>query len=312
MHRNITRKNQKESYIYFLGYGGLSDILSELVRCMEYAKKHKRSILFEVYEYSGINLKTVFDFSQFPVRIYTDKKKINSIMDNHLHEPAVDIDLTSKKKCFIENKAVHCKTPNSIPLIFDMSKSYPRDIIPIRACGGGDKNGKEIEFFKHISLKPSVVEIYRNTLKKFNIPEEYVAAHLRATDKKLSYEFNISGIDKSSSNSIRSKGVSAFIEKYAPFPAYIASDNRHLLTNLSKQHSSVIHTDAAFKTTKTDNNIKQRGLHQNGTKEHLIDAVVELMILARAKVLMTSVGGYSHMARELWKNKDIVSHMLRE
>jgi len=312
---NLTRKKGggNESYIYFVGYGGLGDILSELVRVTEYAKKHKRSILFEMYTYDATDIKSVFDFSNYPVPFYTDKAKIKDLLESHPLEPKVNL----KKYTLYKHphrsgdKPVNRNAPNSVPLAFEFKKEYPRDTILIRACGGGLDSGNEIKFFRSLTLKPEIVKEYTTALKKFKIPKEYVAAHLRATEKPLSYTFNISGLNKPSSNTIRKDGVDAFITKYAPLPTYVASDNKDLLDRLKKTHPTLLHGDAAYKPTKMTN---RRSLHRHGLhdKHIFIDAIIELILLAKAKVLMTSVGGYSHIARELWEHKDIVEHLLGE
>jgi hypothetical protein len=316
---NLTRKKGggnkggNESYIYFVGYGGLGDIISELVKVTEYAKKHKRSILFEMYTYNATDIKSVFDFTDYPVPFYTDKAKLKGLLDSSPLEPKVNLKKYTLYKYPYRSgdKPVKRNTPNSVPLSFDFKKEYPRDTILIRACGGGFELHKEIEFFRNLTFKPEIVTLYKKMLKKFKIPEEYVAAHLRATDKPLSYSFNISGLNKSTSNIIRKDGVDAFITKYAPFPTYVASDNKTLLDKLKKAHPTLLHGDAAYKPTKSAN---RRSLHRHGLyDEHIfIDAILELIILAKAKVLMTSVGGYSDIARQLWENKDVVTHLLGE
>jgi hypothetical protein len=311
---NSTRKNKdNESYIYFVGYGGLGDIISELVKVTEYAKKHKRAILFEMYTYDATDIKSVFDFSEYPVPFYTDKAKLKRLLASHPLEPPIDMKKYKlyTNPCMLGDKPVKRNTPKSVPLAFDFDKEYPRDTILIRACGAGLDTHKEIEFFKPLTLQPKMISLYKEMVKKFKIPKEYVAAHLRATDKPLSYSFNISGLNKSTSNIIRKGGVDAFITKYEPLPTYVASDNKGLLDKLKKKYPTLIHGDAAYKPTKSAN---RRSLHRHGLyDEHIfIDAIMELIILAKAEVLMTSVGGYSDIARQLWENKDVVAHLLGE
>jgi len=311
-----TQKNRKESYLYFLGHGGLGDIISELVICTDYAIKHKRSILFETSTYSAIDFKTVFDFSKYPVPIYTDKNKIKQLLRSNTLEPPINLDKYNFKQYlhFVGDKPVKKSVPHSSPLRFDMKKDYNRDTILIRSCGGGTQHKQELKFFKHVRLMPGVINQYKDSIRKFNIPEEYAAAHLRATDKPLSYKQDISGIRKENSNSIRKKGVDAFIEHVAPLPTYIASDNKHLITTLKQKYPSILHSDAAFKPSNVNVNYTRKGIHRLGKKEKyiLIDAVIDLMLMAKAKILMTSVGGFSDMAKQLWAHKNVVKSLLRE
>lgn len=120
-------------------------------------------------------------------------------------------------------------------------------------------------------------------------------------------------INKPTSNSIKHGGIDSFIEKYAPMQTYIATDNKRILEELKKKHPSVIHSDVVYKSKRSNNNTRKHGLHRNGADDPqvFINAILELIILAKAKILMPSVGGYTEMAKHLWKHKDVVERMLR-
>jgi len=314
---NFTRKKEHESYIYLVGYGGLSDILCEFVACTKYAIKYKRSLLFEMGNvYTSTDIKSVFDFSKYPVPVYTDKDMIEELLKGHSVEPPVDVKKYSLKQgniCFIGDKPVKRHTPNSEALVFNTEKEYPRDTILIRAGGRKGRPGDELYFFQHVALNKNIIEQYKEFIKKHKIPSIYVAAHLRATDKPLSFEFNISGINKPTSNTIKHGGIDAFIEKYAPLQTYIATDNKGILNELKKKHPSVIHSDAVHRSKRSNNNTRKNGLHRNGQHDPqiFIDAIFELILMAKAKILMPSVGGYTEIARALWNHKDVVEHLLR-
>jgi hypothetical protein len=162
-------------------------------------------------------------------------------------------------------------------------------------------------------LQQNIIQQYKDFVKKHKIPSIYIAAHLRATDKPLSFEFNIPGINKPTSNTIKQGGVDAFIEKYAPMQAYIATDNKRILEEVKRKHPSVLHSDVVYKSKRSNNNTRKNGLHRNGrdTPQVFIDAILELIVLAKAKILMPSVGGYTEMAKDLWEHKDVVERMLR-
>lgn len=311
-HKNM----KKESYLYLLAYGGLGDVISELVMCTEYAKKHKRSILFETHSYSSIDFKDVFDFSEYPVPIHTDTTKIQKLLRNNTLEPPINVNNYNVRGFtnFVGDKPAKKGTPNSEYLAFDLEKDYPRDTILVRGCGGGTDDKNEIEFFRHVRLRPGIIQEYKSALKKFKIPEIYAAAHLRATDKPLAFTKNISGLDKSHSNTIRKGGVDAFIKEMEPIPTYIASDNKHLIKKLDKKYPFILHGDAAFKPVENGVNYTRNGLHRAGrhNKHILIDAVIDLLIMAKSKILMPSVGGFSDMAVQLWNHKKVVRRLLRQ
>ena len=314
--KNFTRKKEYESYIYFIGYGGISDVLSEFVTCTQYAIKHKRSLLFEMGNvYTSTDIHSVFDFSKYPVPVYTDKAIIQGLLKGRTLEPPVDLKKYSLKGniCFIGDKPVKRHTPKSEPLIFDTEKEYPRDTVLLRAGGRKGRSGHELFFFQHVTLQQNIIQQYKDFVKKHKIPSIYIAAHLRATDKPLSFEFNIPGINKPTSNTIKQGGVDAFIEKYAPMQAYIATDNKRILEEVKRKHPSVLHSDVVYKSKRSNNNTRKNGLHRNGrdTPQVFIDAILELIVLAKAKILMPSVGGYTEMAKDLWEHKDVVERMLR-
>lgn len=313
---NFTRKKEHESYIYFIGHGGISDVLSEFVTCTKYAIKHKRSLLFEMGNvYTSTDIKSVFDFSNYPIPVYTDKDMIHGLLKGRNLEPPVDLKKYSLNGnlSFIGNKPVKRKTPKSAPLMFDTEKEYPRDTVLLRAAGRKGRPGHELYFFQHVQLNKDILEQYKEFIKKHKIPSTYVAAHLRATDKPLSFEFNIPGMNKPSSNTIKQAGVDAFIEKYAPMQAYIATDNKGLLNQIKKNHPSILHSDAVYKSKRSNNTTRKNGLHRNGREnpQVFIDAIIELIVLAKAKILMPSTGGYTEMAKDLWEHKDVVERLLR-
>ncbi len=319
---NNTRNKKKESYIYLIAHGGLSDCIVQIGICMHYAKKHKRSILLKLYQYSASNLKNVFDFSKFPVPVYTDTEKIERLVTSHTLYPPIDIRKYNiskpKSKRWIKGDTAYSdKIPGCNPFTFDTNKTYPRDTIIIKSNGGDLKWSEplELEFFRNVTLHPSVIQAYKDAVKEYKIPEEYVAVHLRATDKPLSFVHNILGMNKQESKHIKERGdVDIFIEKHAPMPTYIATDNKEYLEKYKENHPSVIHSMAVYKTERHNNEVVDTGLHRNGVKDSsvLVNAIVDLIILAKAKVLMTSVGGYTGMAKLLWENKDVLAHLLRE
>jgi len=262
--------------------------------CTDYAIKHKRSILLTLYQYSATDITKLFDLSKYPVPLITDAQVVKKLIDQKEIEPSTN---TKNRKRF------------------NTKKTYPRDVVLLWADGGGGPAGNELNFFRHVRLQPAIVERYNALVKKMKLPAEYVAAHLRDTDKPLSYNHNIVGMSKSESNHIKKNGdIEAFIEKAKPLPVYIATDNKQHIESLKKKYPGMLHSDAAYKFQRNTTTQKVRGLHHTGKKDQniLIDAVLELIILAKAKMLMPSTGGYTEMAKDLWKHKNVVEHLLRK
>lgn len=312
-----TRKH-KESYIYLKSQAGLNDTLVQLSICIDYAIMHKRSIILEMFLYSATDISSVFDFSHFPVPIYTNYKEKAKELASHPIEPSFIKSLdfvgslrNSPSYRFVKDSGWHDKK-NGL-LRFDLTKSYPRETVLMYASGGGDKEDRAIKMFEYIRITPEVKQHYRDKLKEYSIPAEYVSIHIRATDRSLNITNNITGMPLKDSNAIIKapssgnnhtdslKKIDTFI-KIHPLPVFIAGDNPKLIERLMKKYPSIILTE----------HIVDGKSHYNGSTDpdNLKNAIVDLLILAGAKAIMTSAGGYSRLAKKLLARPDILAKLL--
>lgn len=311
MRRTHDGTRKSKGYIYLVTIGGLNDTLIHLAKCTEYAIKHNRSIILEMQNYSATDLQTVFDFSKFPVPVLTNYREMKRLLRDSPIEPEYYESLSRpvETQVFIEGK---WSTESGQPLQFDFSKPYPASTILVYAAGGGGEGDSAVNILEHIRLRPAVKEAYKARMA--DMPEEYLSIHLRATDRKLNIINNITGLLLKDSDAIIKvpssenahadslNKIDKFIENY-PLPVFVSGDNPILIKELAAKHPSIIHTD--IKT--------HRGtLHMMGTRDpdNLKNAIVDLLVLASAKAIMTSTGGYSRLAKKLLARPDIMRALL--
>ena len=323
------KKDSQEAYIYLQAKGGINDCLNQLAICTAYAIKHRYSIILEMIVYKATDLDRIFDFSAYPVKIYTDVKQKKEELEGRPVEPAYMNHIQHKIRYVTQKKGVwHGK--NDKPLRFNVSKTYPRDVVLIYAAGGGGnpilENAvkRERHLFEYIRFTDAFLDEYYRVKDAAKIPDTYIAIHLRATDMKL----EISRIDGVSENEekalkeIQSSGnshaaaldkVSAFITMNPGITVYIASDNIRLLEKLKAQHGNILTTYSEKDTTKCESNRECKRIHPYNSKNSTVlrSALIDLLLLANAKKLMTSAGGFSRLASALSRKKDLLKKLLR-
>ena len=311
-----TRRN-KQSYIFLRARGGFNDCMRQFAICTQYAIRHKRSIILELNAYKYID--NIFDFSEYPVKVYTNaNEKLHELKDREFY-PVNPKDSTRKKTKSYLSKSVR----------FNLSKSYPSEVVLMYSVGGGglpiykNASNREIHVFEHLRFTKEFLDKYKKAVHDAKIPEEYIAIHLRATDKPLKIDSHIKGVSaeeiraintlKISGNSHKNAlvKVSAFIEMNPETPVYIASDNIRLLEKLKEKHSNILTTGSA-KNNECESNRACKRLHKYNSDDSsvLSNALIDLLLLAKAKKLMISDGGFSRLAADLFDKKDLLKKLL--
>ena len=315
--RHTRSKKGKPQYMYVKTSGGLNDSLTHLSNYAEYAKKHRYTIILEMPHYSATDLNSVFDFSNFPVPILTNHLEMQETLKGRPIEPSHIKSLKEiphKYDFYRQNKSLKEKL-----LGFNVKRSYPSDTVLVTLGSGGGSGDKSVNILENIRFRPAVIDAYNAKVKEYSIPEEYNSIHLRATDRKLNITNNIAGMllkdsdaiinAPSSGNTHRDslKKIDKFI-KSSPLPVFISGDNPKLTSKLIDKYPQIIKSGAM------DGNISvKEGLHMAlGKKDpdNLKEAIVDLLILAKAKAIMTSAGGYSRLAKKLLKRQDILDKLL--
>lgn len=311
-----TRRN-KESYIFLRARGGFNDCMRQLAVCTQYAIRHKRSIVLGLNAYSHMD--NIFDFSEYPVKVYTNlDEKLQELKDRSFY-PVNPKDFTRKKTIPYVSPSIR----------FNLSKSYPREVVLMFSVRVGglliykNSSNRQTHVFEHLRFTKDFLDKYKKAVHDAKIPQEYIAIHLRATDKPLKIDSRIKGVSAEeirAVNTVKSSGnshnnalvkVSAFIEMNPETPVYIASDNIRLLEKLKEKHSNILTTDSA-KNNECESNRACKRLHKYNSDDSsvLSNALIDLLLLANAKKLMISDGGFSRLAADLFDKKDLLKKLL--
>lgn len=322
------KKDSQEAYIYLQARGGLNDCLNQLAICTAYAIKHRYSIILQLNAYRATHLNDIFDFSDYPVKIYTNVTRKKEELKARPVEPAYMKQIQDKVGYVTRKKGV---ASHDRPLRFNLSKTYPRDRVLLYACGGGGKPilenalKRERHLFEYIRFTKAFLNEYERVKGAAKIPERYIAIHLRATDMPLEIGSSVEGASEKEESTIKEikspedshtealDKVSAFIEMNPDTPVYIASDNIRLLEKVKARHGNIVTTYSEKNTANCDSNRSCKRIHAYNSKDSSIlsGALIDLLLLANAKKLMTSAGGFSRLAASLWRRKELVKKLIR-
>jgi len=300
--RNKTRKN-KRGFIYLKCKAGLNDNLQQLATCMEYAIHHHRSIILEMSTYKATDISKIFDFSKFPVPVYTNTAEMLKKLAHRKVEPPYMKSVTNRIDFDGRNEETRMwHDKHGRPLFFDITKSYPTDTVLIYAGGGGGSSS--IKALEHIRFKPELIKEYKETLLRNNIPEKYVSIHLRATDIKLQINGTV-GYKESMT------AIDDFIKKHYTENVFVSGDNPKLIEKLSKKYSTIITTNTT-KSSDCNSESSCKNLHVLGKTDptNLKKAIIDLLILAGGSDILTSKGGFSRLAKHLQARPHILKRLI--
>jgi hypothetical protein len=106
--------------------------------------------------------------------------------------------------------------------------------------------------------------------------------------------------------------IDDFITKI-DMPVFVAGDNPKLIEEISIKHPNILYSKSSTLQKNCTSVQKCKGLHHYlGRKDpnNLKDVIVDLLILSGAKMIMTSTGGFSRLAKRLCERKDIRAKLL--
>jgi len=306
LNTNTTLKAKKaaESFIYLSATSGLNDCLFQLLQVLPYAQKHRRSIILRMQTYDAADLSSIFDFSRFPVPIYTNFRERLAAFPKDLFEPRVN----------------PMKIGRRSPATFDFHETYPREKVLLYAKSGG---GDGFPILKYIRFTPTFLDEFHAYRKKLGLPREYVSMHLRATDRTFTINNNIRGISLAESNRIiktptASKDpkkaslekIHRYIQMFPGLPVFTASDNPPLLTLLKKKYPQIITPESSLNYNSGTPYILHRTY---GSKDEnvLKEALFDLLLLAGGKAILSSAGGFSRLAKKLQVDKALLADMMK-
>lgn len=277
--------------------GGLNDILCQLSRCYIYAHKENRNLLIDTKPSGiGLSLDVVFKRKNWAPIFFTDYKNFLLHSNGEIF-PKVPIEVDGSIQFEYSGQLKNYVTKHSAQIFtFNHNKSYDENTLIHLQCGGGD--------FGHLWFQ--LVEFQSNFLddlkSKFSLlPEEYDAVHVRNTDMKTDFVKFFSEIK----DDVRGKKL------------LVCSDNHDVITyaKLNLPAEEII----------TISNIPQNGetrLHENNDYNqdelysNLVNSFADLIALAFSKNLHLTknvnggISGFSVLASNLFKNKQLLSTML--
>jgi hypothetical protein len=304
----LKAKNKGESFIYLSAQSGLNDCLFQLSQVLPYAQKHRRSIILRMQTYDAADLSSIFDFSEFPVPIYTNFRERLVAFPKESFEPRVN----------------PMKIGKHSPATFDFHENYPREKVLLYSKGGG---GDGFPVLQYVRFTPKFLDEFHAYREKLGLPREYVSMHLRATDRAIMINNNIRGISLAESNRIIKTPTASkdpkkaslekiyrYIQMFPGVPVFTASDNRHVLKSLKHRFPQIITSESSSNYNSDNARNNSFILHKSfGSKDGnvLKEALFDLLILAGGKAILSSAGGFSRLAKKLQVDKALLADMLK-
>jgi hypothetical protein len=267
---------------------GFNDAIFILKQFIPYALKHNRTIIWSLLLYSATDFDSVFDLSNFPVKVLCGEKHLKNILYSHIEPECYENKLDGH---IIEHQWKECPnyyTINGKIAEFDQTRTYADSVLLIYHNSNGG-----ITSFDNIKFKPAFLKKFYIQRNQFN---KFVAIHLRATDYPgYNEEEDTAKVDK-------------FVKKHPKIPIYLACDNSMLVEKLCKQHKQLVKPMSYKQITE-----KYRSLHHSFGSvdpECLIDALIDLLMCASADDFLQSRGGFSALINNIRNTPGLVRKLL--
>jgi hypothetical protein len=240
-------------YILCQAQGGINDIACQIWLCTDYAIKHNKQIILTHWSYFGSDLFDVFDFTNYPVKVYPITH-IKTITYDALEPAGLEeyVKLLFDKNNNFGPIASLIKDNGNV---FDKTRTYPDSTLLLHdSCGGGTDS---VKFFKNIGFAEKFKMFFKE--KTAGFPLEYNALHIRYTDMKVDADALIKNIHSLGSD-----------------PLFIGTDSLALKTKILSEFE---HTFSSQSITNRVNH----NLHYMTNKEILEVALVDMFIMVFSK-----------------------------
>lgn len=271
-------------YLYLQSKGGFNDILRNVVRSIDFCRKHQRILLFDfkntIYnvnfsdyfffedeneEYVIINGVTIiYNFLTIKQILLENESSVSPIeYQNKMNDILYKDYLKNVRIKLPEN---NCNTSNNV-LIF----SNPGD------------GGNSFHFFKKIKYKNEIKEYVKNNLEK--IPKPYISFQIRNTDWKCDYE----------SMCLQNNEI---INRYDYI--YVATDDKCAVDNLRNKYGNKIYNFTNFPKVKY-HNLHNSKLNPDIKMKDLISDI--FLLLNSEKIFSNSKGIFIKLVNMCFKNQ---------
>lgn len=264
-------------YVYLQPGGGFNDNLVQISKTINYCKKYKRILLLDTANSTyKINFSDYFTFDA-DLEIIYDIKEIKKICN--------------QKKYTVYPKFAESRLNDVIDGIsistyeeqnkFSLPNNPKEDIILYIQCGSGDG----FSLFSKIKLTKKTIDYCKS--KYMSLPTCYTSLQIRNTD----YKCDIQKLHKENMQKIeQSKHI------------YLATDDKSTLTYFQEKNKNIINF-----TTFPENNY--RNLHKSDISGDIkiLNMLADILILAMSdQIISNSIGGFIHLCRKCFENKNIV------
>lgn len=290
-------------YLLCIPHAGWNDQLSTIYKCFIYCMYNNRILLLynncirdnEDGDHPNLNCIYNFDLSKY-INInlnntITDVSIIEQILDTipeneifpyipyyydnelpkRLHRYFIHKD--NKETIFDINQLIY-NNRNMFQLHFEQR------LLCFYDCGG--LPNLDTRFLSCFVFKKNIKEFYEKRLNQ--LPEKYVAFHIRNTDRKCDY-----------------KDIFEKNKEYLTQPIFLATDSIEVIDYLKTIAKNSIYT---FSKLHNDN----KAIHHHhwgviSKEKRFIDMILDLLCVANADKYISSVGGFSTLCQTYFDNK---------
>ena len=179
--------NLPKKYVLCRPLGGINDMLCQIQKCLDYAKKHDRTVLVETKsnplfsENMGIYINSLDERLTF-IETFEELAGLSCFpeIDFTVEYP---ISFDQSMGCFVE-------PVRNIALTFDFSRAYDEQILLHHQFGGGLRSSKLLSKIEFTDL---VMVTFLDFISKMNV-SNFVSTHVRNTDYKTNYASDLSRV----------------------------------------------------------------------------------------------------------------------
>jgi len=268
--------------------GGLNDTLCQIQKCFAYCRKNGRVLILDTAR-SGLrdDFLRYFEFENTTVSVMTWHAYCQSNdVENLTVQPSQMQGRLDSYQTEIADNGVYRDSTSATDLSFDFGMVQAADLLLHEACGGGINS---IWLLKYLRPTPFLKDQLERRLG--DLPDAYVAVHIRSTDLETDHERLLRELEPvlNGKNILYCTDSGKLQAELKNQP--IASSNPYFLTSLDQNSSDRLHGTAA---TSIDSNI---------------DMLADLFALARAKRLYFTftkagyISGFSGLAYALHCSK---------
>jgi hypothetical protein len=276
-------------YIVCYPGGGITDMLSVIGLCLDYAIKHKRTLLIDTTYKTSWFKHDIFDYVDFThASIYSKHPRdfYPSFQTKSVY-PQLMKDNFDNLEHIYKNKAYHMLGTEK-SLATNLSSHYKEDIVVYSNCGTSKSTSYLNLILSTMQFKNTVLTPFlKNYLK---LPENYISIHIRNTDIKS----NTDEFLRANRSNLKDKFI------------YLASDDKHTIDKFKSIYKGNIYNFSNIPNKDGEN------IHYNHDEipqtDFIIDCFVDILLLAASSEYYYSNerSGYSNLANTLFTDKQLL------